>query len=52
MFELPGNVVCERAAFYWVTAPVTMPGGDLPSQSAGEIAIGAIDPTWGELLSG
>jgi len=40
MFELPGNVVCERAAFYWVTVLVAMLGANLPSQSTGDIAIG------------
>ena len=52
ILELPSNVVCQRAAFYRVTILVTMLGGDLPSQSVGDNAIGTIDPTWGELLRG
>ena len=52
VLELPGNVVCQGAAFYRVTILVTMLGGDLPSQSVGYIAIGTIDLTWGELLRG
>jgi len=52
IFELPGNVVRERAACYWATVLIPILGGDLPSQLVGDNAGGTIDPTWGELLRG
>ena len=52
MLELPGNVICERTAFDWVTALVPILCKNLSSQSMGDNATDTNVLTWVELLRG